>query len=90
MLCTLQFYFFATCFVVSQKVHFLRKVTIIYGGENAMFQVRQTEEMINKTFRLPQSLLDELAKVAEHEKVSVNNLVRQCCEYALSNMKAEK
>ena len=55
-----------------------------------MFRVKQTEEMINKTFRLPQSLLDELAKIAEHEKVSVNNLVRQCCEYALQNMKAEK
>ena len=55
-----------------------------------MFQVRQTEEMLNKTFRLPASLLDELVKIAEHEKVSVNNLVRQCCEYALSNMKTEK
>ena len=54
------------------------------------FKVRQTEEMINKTFRLPQSLLDELTKIAEHERVSVNNLVRQCCEYALANMKAEK
>ena len=59
-------------------------------GELRMFRVKQTEEMINKTFRLPQSLLDELAKIAEHEKVSVNNLVRQCCEYALQNMKAEK
>ena len=55
-----------------------------------MFKVRQTEEMINKTFRMPQSLLEELNKIAEHEKVSVNNLVRQCCEYALSNMKVEK
>ena len=55
-----------------------------------MFKVRQTEEMINKTFRMPQSLLEELNKIAEREKVSVNNLVRQCCEYALSNMKVEK
>ncbi|SDO76552.1 Arc family DNA-binding protein [Selenomonas ruminantium] len=55
-----------------------------------MFEVKQTEEMLNKTFRLPQSLLEELTKVAEHEHVSVNNLVRQCCEYALANMKAEK
>ena len=55
-----------------------------------MFKVRQTEEMINKTFRMPLSLLEELNKVAEQEKVSVNNLVRQCCEYALSNMKTEK
>ena len=57
---------------------------------NSMFQVRQTEEMINKTFRMPSSLLDELTKIAEQEKISVNNLVRQCCEYALSNMKVEK
>ena len=53
-----------------------------------MFKVRQTEEMINKTFRLPRNLLEELTKVAESEQVSVNNLVRQCCEYALSNMKS--
>ena len=55
-----------------------------------MFQVKQTEEMINKTFRLPATLLEELTKIAEHEKVSVNNLVRQCCEYALSNMGKER
>ena len=55
-----------------------------------LFKVKQTEEMINKTFRLPQSLLEELTKVAEAEHVSVNNLVRQCCEYALNNMKTEK
>lgn len=55
-----------------------------------MFQVRQNEEMINKTFRLPQSLLEELTKVSEAEHISVNNLVRQCCEYALANMKSEK
>ena len=59
-------------------------------GDYEMFEVKQTEEMLNKTFRLPASLLDELARIAEHEKVSVNNLVRQCCEYALSNMKTEK
>ena len=55
-----------------------------------MFEIRKTEEMINKTFRLPASLLDELTQIAEHEKISVNNLVRQCCEYALGNMKKEK
>ena len=55
-----------------------------------MFEVKQTDEMVNKTFRLPLHLLEELTKIAEHEKVSVNNLVRQCCEYALNNMKTEK
>ena len=55
-----------------------------------MFEVKQTDEMVNKTFRLPVPLLEELTRVAEHKSVSVNNLVRQCCEYALANMKAEK
>ncbi|WP_303668993.1 hypothetical protein [Selenomonas ruminantium] len=55
-----------------------------------MFEVRQTEEMINKTFRLPVGLLNELTEIAEREKISVNNLVRQCCEYALSNMSKER
>ena len=52
-----------------------------------MFEVKQSDEMVNKTFRLPVPLLEELTKVAEQEKVSVNNLVRQCCEYALANMR---
>ena len=55
-----------------------------------MFKVRHTEEMVNKTFRLPAPLLEKLAQVAESEKISMNNLVRQCCEYALGNMKKEK
>ena len=55
-----------------------------------MFEVKQTDERANKTFRLPVSLLEELTKVAEHKKVSVNNLVRQCCEYALANMSPDK
>ena len=42
--------------------------------------------MINKTFRLPVKLVDELTEVAEDKHVSVNSLVRQCCEYALSNL----
>jgi len=55
-----------------------------------VFEVKQTDEMANKTFRLPVPLLEELTKVAEHKKVSVNNLVRQCCEYALANMSPDK
>lgn len=55
-----------------------------------VFEVRQNEEMVNKTFRLPHTLLEDLTKVAKDKHVSVNNLVRQCCEYALANMKTEK
>ena len=52
-----------------------------------MFKIQQNEKMVNKTFRLPPRLVEELTRVATEEKISVNNLVRQCCEYALNNMK---
>ncbi len=50
-----------------------------------MFKIEKTE-MINKTFRLPTSLVHRLQEVAQQKGVSLNNLVRQCCEYALKNM----
>ena len=42
--------------------------------------------MMNKTFRLPVDLLERLTEVAKAQDVSVNNLVQQCCEYALGDM----
>lgn len=51
-----------------------------------MFVVKQSQEMVNRTFRFPQELLDCLERVAKEQNVSVNNLVKQCCEYALGNM----
>ena len=51
-----------------------------------MFKIEKVE-MINKTFRLPAILLREMQKVAQEEDISLNNLVKQCCEYALKNLK---
>ena len=53
-----------------------------------MFDVKKTE-MVNKTFRMPRTLIDELQVVAQKKGVSLNNLVRQCCEYALENLNNE-
>lgn len=53
-----------------------------------MFKV-QKQEMINKTFRLPLTLVQELQKVAQNKNVSLNNLVQQCCEYALKHFDKE-
>ncbi|MBQ9187992.1 MAG: hypothetical protein IJ138_01575 [Clostridia bacterium] len=49
-----------------------------------MFKV-QKEEYTNKTFRLPIGLVKELEQLAQKEKVSLNNLVIQCCQYALDH-----
>ena len=53
-----------------------------------MFEVKK-EEYVNKTFRLPVDLVKHLECVAQNEKVSLNNLIIQCCEYALKNLKTD-
>lgn len=50
-----------------------------------MFKIEKPE-MINKTFRLPSELVERLLKEAQNNGVSLNNLVVQCCEYALKNL----
>ena len=50
-----------------------------------MFKVKKTE-MINKTFRLPLKLVQELQIIAQNKGVSLNNLVLQCCEYAIKHL----
>lgn len=50
-----------------------------------MFRVEKPE-YVNKTFRIPLKLTRELEQVAQQEGVSLNALVVQCCQYALSHM----
>lgn len=53
-----------------------------------MFKIQKTE-MINKTFRLPLKLVKEMQVIAQNKGNSLNNLVQQCCEYALENLDKE-
>lgn len=50
-----------------------------------MFEVKKNEH-INKTFRLPVELVKKMEMLAQSKGVSLNNLVVQCCEYALENI----
>ena len=50
-----------------------------------MFRVEKIE-YTNKTFRLPTDLVKRMEWLAQNKNVSLNNLVMQCCEYALSNI----
>ncbi|MBR1460162.1 hypothetical protein IJ596_00810 [bacterium] len=52
---------------------------------NNKFKIEKPE-MINKTFRLPLELVERMQKIAQNKEVSLNNLVIQCCEYALKNI----
>ena len=62
-----------------------KKVRIYKDWKDYMFRIEKPE-MINKTFRLPLELVEKLSKVAQNQNISLNNLVKQCCEYALSNL----
>ena len=50
-----------------------------------MFKVKKTE-YTNKTFRIPNGLITKMEEIAQNKGVSLNNLVVQCCEYALENI----
>ena len=53
-----------------------------------MFKIEKTET-INKTFRFPKNLIQEMQVIAQAKGVSLNNLVLQCCEYAIKNLDKE-
>ena len=50
-----------------------------------MFKIKKLE-YINKTFRFPSELVKYLEILAQQKQVSLNNLVVQCCEYAIENI----
>ncbi len=53
-----------------------------------MFKIQKTE-YVNKTFRITRDLADRLSTIAQEQEISMNELVVQCCEYALSDMVTE-
>jgi len=55
-----------------------------------MFVVRKPENS-NKTIRMPNELIERLESIASAKDISFNQLVVQCCTYALENIdEAEK
>ena len=53
-----------------------------------MFKLER-REFVNKTFRLPLSLVEELQELAQCKNMSLNQLVIRCCEYALDDLAEE-
>ena len=53
-----------------------------------MFVVRKPESS-NKTIRMPNTMIENMEKIATQKNISFNQLVLQCCEYALENLKED-
>ena len=52
-----------------------------------MFRVQKVErKYCTKTIRLSEQLMERIDGVCEREGVGVNELIRQCIEYALGDM----
>ena len=43
-------------------------------------------EYVNRTFRITKELAEKSSEIAQKESISVNELVVQCCNFAISNM----
>lgn len=46
----------------------------------------EKEEMVIKTFRFPEELIERMKQLAQEKEISLNKLVVLCCEYALKNL----
>lgn len=52
------------------------------------FEVKK-QEYVNRTYRITKELAEELSRVAQEENISANELVVQCCQFALKNRKVK-
>ncbi len=51
-----------------------------------MLEFEKGFESVNKTFRVPRPMVEQLEKLAGKYNTSVNKIVVQCLEYALENI----
>lgn len=48
------------------------------------------QEYANRTLRFPVEMLEELNALASAKNTSLNNVVIQCCNFALNNLEEEE
>ena len=53
--------------------------------EERIFKIKKPQSSI-KTIRMPDELIEKLQQLATSNDISFNQLVVQCCEFALENM----
>lgn len=53
-----------------------------------MFEIKKPSAS-NKTIRMPDSLIEKLEILAGKNDISFNQLVIQCCEYAIEHLKVD-
>lgn len=54
-----------------------------------MFKIQKGYDSESKTFRLPIELIGKLEDLAANNKISLNQLVIQCLNYAVDNLERD-
>lgn len=54
-----------------------------------MLEIEMSYPSVNKTFRIPINIVEELERIAGEHNTSVNKVVIQCLEYALENVQTD-
>lgn len=51
-----------------------------------MLEIEKGYESVNKTFRIPINIVEQLERLAGENNTSVNKVVIQCLQYSLNNI----
>ena len=54
-----------------------------------MLEIEKGYASVNKTFRIPANIVEQLERLAGENNTSVNKVVVQCLQYALDNISTE-
>ena len=54
-----------------------------------MLEIEKGYESVNKTFRIPANIVEQLERLAGENNTSVNKVVVQCLQYALDNIRTD-
>lgn len=57
--------------------------------DDRIFRIKKPQSS-NKTIRMPDELIEKLQTLATSNDISFNQVVVQCCEFALENMIEEE
>ena len=55
-----------------------------------MLKIPKGYDTVTKTFRFPVELIEEMEKMAQNSKISLNKLVVECLVYAMDNIERPK
>lgn len=54
------------------------------------FQIKKPKPSSNKTIRLPNDLIEQMEQIADAADISFNQLIIQCCQYALNHLETDE